>query len=64
MAVAALVYFEDGTTVSQAKAVLRDLKDTLDNHQHPLDECDGAAIDHAIINEYDPQYGGPVWYIP
>ena len=61
MRVAALVYFEDGTTAARAKTLLSDLKDQLDDHPEPYD---GAAIEYAVVNEYDPAIGAPVWYIP
>jgi len=62
--VAALVYFEEGTTLAGAKKALGFLKDALERDiviPHPEKPC---QLDHAIVNEYDPEMGGPVWYIP
>lgn len=56
--VAAIIYFEDGTTLNDAKKVLMDLKKKLDN------ERKGVHIDHGIVDQYDPECGAPVWYIP
>jgi hypothetical protein len=57
-AVAALVYFEPGTTAEDVKQLLEILKQRIE------EKGKGPFIDHAIVNEYDPQYGSPVWYIP
>ena len=63
-AVAAIVYFEHGTTTAEAKAILSDLKTKLDDPKTADPKYNGATIDHGIVNEYDDQYGSPVWYIP
>ena len=62
--VAALVYFEDGTTLEQAATVLREMKTTLDNHEHANESLRGCAVENAVVNEYDSEIGSPVWYIP
>ena len=60
--VAALVYFEEGTTTAKAQQALTKLKDQLDMHE--MKGCEETAIDYAVVNEYDPAKGGPVWYCP
>ena len=55
--VAALVYFEPGTSLEAAAALLRNVKAIADATHDP------ATIEYAV-NAYNPQWGGPVWYIP
>lgn len=46
----AVVTFKEGTTEEEAKAALEKIADLLD---YP-----------AQVNSYDPDWGGPVWYVP
>ncbi len=64
MKVAALVYFEEGTTVKQAETIIRETQLQLGEVVFPLDSCTGARIDRAVVREYHPDHGEPVWYIP
>lgn len=55
--VAALLYFKPGFTPQQIKHALTLIEGYLDHN---------ATVDKTgmIVNEYDPDIGGPVWYIP
>jgi hypothetical protein len=48
--VGAVIVFRDGTTEKQATDALKKLKDVLDYQPR--------------IQSFDPNYGGPVWYVP
>jgi hypothetical protein len=47
--VGAVITFEEGVTVEQIREALLAAE---------------IKVESATIQTYDPQYGGPVWYIP
>jgi hypothetical protein len=47
--VGAVITFEAGTTAEQIRKALEDA---------------GLVWESATVQDYDDQYGGPVWYIP
>lgn len=66
MKTAALIYFNDGTTMAQARAVIQAVQKQLQrgefqSRRRAVNHC---RIEHVTVDEYDPDIGGPVWYIP
>lgn len=55
--VGAVLVFKDGVTEEQATNALKMLKDVLDENYW-------NHIKLGLVQSFDPNYGGPVWYIP
>ena len=60
--VAALVYLNDGVTLAEAKKLLDEFARRY--RVRSFDPKSPSAVGHTHIEEYDPDFGGPVWYIP
>lgn len=54
----AIVKFREGVTEEQAMEALHGLSEVLDLHTFE------ALQRGKLIEEYDPDFGEPVWYIP
>jgi hypothetical protein len=52
----AVLVFKKGTSKKQAEAALRRVKDVIDPNYY----ADPARL----VNEFEDDHGGPVWYIP
>jgi len=54
----ALLVFKEGTTREEAVAALETIKDVLS------DDYFVESDPKTLVNEFDAEWGGPVWYIP
>ena len=54
--VGAVIVFKDGTTEEQASDALEKLRDVLDENY--WNKCKLGTV-----QSFDPNYGGPVWYV-
>lgn len=54
----AVIVFKPGTTKEEAGKALRKIQDVLDMDYYV--NPDPANL----VNEFDSEWGGPVWYIP
>jgi len=54
---AALIYFREGITEDQARKALQRISGLIEK---PFGSDDAGDL----VRSYDPEYGGPVWYIP
>lgn len=52
----AVIIFQQSITQEQAEAALQNLEDA--------GIIETAFRGYSRVNEFDPEYGGPVWYIP
>ncbi len=63
---AALIHFEDHVSDEEARAALESiagvLKTPFEYDWETKEQKDTTVGDY--VNEYDPDWGGPVWYIP
>jgi len=73
--VGSVVVFKPGVSREQALESLRKLTDVIDlnyyvNAVDPVTQKPRPAavrkemLQKALVNEFDPAYGGPVWYVP
>lgn len=64
--VAAILYFDEGTTAQDVKNTLAALSDYLDAKRVVKAKLpkNGVRIHSTTVGEYDPEIGSPVWYIP
>ena len=56
--VAAIIYFRSESNLEDVQKVITKLSKQLDNNDS------GPQINSAIVREYDPEWGHPVWYVP
>lgn len=65
-AVAALIYFREGVTKGQVRSVLEQFATLLEQRKDDVQIDREMTVDRTgmTVNNYDPRYGGPVWYIP
>jgi hypothetical protein len=58
---AALIHFADHVSLEEARAALESIGAVLETpFSYPPEDL--TAGDY--VREYDPEWGGPVWYIP
>lgn len=55
--VAAILYFEEGCTVDEVKAMLQKVA-------KEAQKGDGPCFNRMTVDGYNPEWGSPVWYIP
>jgi hypothetical protein len=62
---AALIHFREGVTDAEARKALEKITDVLEVPyvwNNGFGQPNSTVGDY--VNEYDDEYGGPVWYIP
>lgn len=60
---AALIYFKEGVTDEEARAALESIENVLHDPRQ-FDRHHTTTLVGDYVQEYDDEYGGPVWYIP
>ena len=56
--VGAVIEFADGVSKEEAEKALKELVDK------GLIDVEGNVEKKVHVHEYEPEWGGPVWYIP
>lgn len=52
-----VIVFKPGTTKEQAKAAIERLKDVIDTDYY-------GGMGKPSVSSFNPDHGGPVWYVP
>lgn len=63
---AALIHFEDHVSTEEAQAALESIANVLKtpfDYDWEAKELKATSVGN-YLEEYDDEYGGPVWYIP
>ncbi len=56
-----VIVFKEGVTAEEAEAILLSLKDKV---EIPIDWETNEPSASRMLHSFNPNYGGPVWYVP
>lgn len=59
-----VIVFKDGVSVDEAAHALSTIKNFIDFRMSTIDTGNEWSNLQRMIREFDPEWGGPTWYIP